>query len=114
MPQTETALRHPTLNLEWQKWVARSPSGGSTTATRCHGWLLADVGERRDDEMPALSRRHDCLLKLRFRTTRDLDAGAAGELTSVFATPRSVKILFRGWQIYDFVTVFRFRGGVDR
>lgn len=53
MPQTETALRHPTLNLEWQKWVARSPSGGSTTATRCHGWLLADVGERRDDEMPA-------------------------------------------------------------
>lgn len=34
--------------------AAKSPSRGSTTATRCHGWLLADVAERCDNEISLL------------------------------------------------------------
>lgn len=65
-----------------------------------------------------LSLRHDCLLKLGVRTTRDRGCrrynGAGQELTRVFATPRPVTTLIRNVQPHEFSTVSPFIAGARR
>lgn len=39
--------------VEGPKWVAKSPSRGSTTATLYRARLFADIAERRDNEVIA-------------------------------------------------------------
>ncbi|WP_157379400.1 hypothetical protein [Burkholderia ubonensis] len=43
-----------TWHLEVPLRVAKSPSGGSTTATRYRAWLFSDIADRPDNEISLL------------------------------------------------------------